>query len=58
MTAESAAQVSAVRPAPKRRANAGISGDDRMKPTGVIAADRPIMAGERPWRCKMKLSNG
>lgn len=56
--AESAAQVSAVGPAPNRRASAGISGDDRMKPTGVIAADRPMIAGEMPWRCRMKLNSG
>ena len=58
ITAEMAAQLSAVLPAPNRRAIAGISGDETMKPIGVIAADRPIRLGETPWRCRMKESSG
>ncbi|MHC2792114.1 hypothetical protein ACVINZ_001126 [Mesorhizobium jarvisii] len=47
-----------MRPAPNRRASPGITSDETMKPIGVMAADRPIIAGETPWRCRMKLSSG
>ncbi len=35
----------ASRPGPKVRARTGISGAPKMKPSGVIAADRPIIDG-------------
>jgi hypothetical protein len=52
------AQVSAVVPAPKRRASAGIRGADAIMPSGVMAADKPISADDVPWRSRMKLSSG
>jgi len=48
----------ASRAAPKRRVNAGMTGEDTMKPSGVIAADRPIRPGVVPCLSRMKLSSG
>ena len=45
-------------PPPKRLDTAGMSGEDTMKPIGVIAADSPIMPGDTPCRCRMKESSG
>src|SRR5690242_18862922 len=56
--APKSAQKSAVRAAPKRRTSEGITGADRMKPSGVIAADRPIRLGDAPCSSRMKLSSG
>ena len=43
------AQLNAVRPAPKRRASAGMSGDDTIRPLGVMAAvTARSMSAKRP----------
>ncbi len=44
--------------APKRRTSAGMRGAETMKPSGVIAADRPISPGVVRCRSRMKLSSG
>ena len=48
----------ASRAAPTRLASTGIKGAETMKPSGVIAADRPIRPGVVPCRSRMKLSSG
>ncbi len=57
-SAASNEQITASRPAPTRRASAGMNGAETMKPSGVIAAERPIRPGVVPCRSRMKLSSG
>ena len=60
-TSVSAARIEhriASRVPPTRRTSAGMKGADTMKPSGVIAADKPIRPGVVPCRSRMKLSSG
>ena len=52
------AQIVARPLAPIRRTAAGTKKAEAIRPSGVIAADRPISAGVMPWRCIMKVNSG